>query len=72
MYPNLDPTKHPRMCVIFNNVSKNNYPEKLFPEYGETGVAKTSETEVSFDKYIHEYRNLLIDALDKQYKTIDK
>ena len=36
LYEELDPDRHPRMCIIFNNVSKNIYPEKLIPKYGMT------------------------------------
>ena len=44
MYKDLeDPNQHPRMCIIFNNVSKNKDPEKLVPEYG-----KTSEEESKY------------------------
>ena len=32
------------MCVIFNNVSKNKYPEKLVPEYG-----KSSDEEIKLE-----------------------
>jgi len=34
LYEKTDPNNHPRLCVIFNNVSKNAHPEKAVLEYG--------------------------------------
>ena len=33
LYEKTDTKNHPRLCVIFNNVSKNAHPEKVVPEY---------------------------------------
>ena len=43
LYPELDPNQHPRMCIIFNNVSKNKYPEKFVPEYGKSNEENVEE-----------------------------
>ena len=34
LYEDADMKNQPRLCVIFNNVSKNAHPEKVVPEYG--------------------------------------
>ena len=81
MYPNLQPTQHPRMCVIFNNVSKNNYPVKLVPEYGkssdeaikeETKDSQVKAYEIQASKYIQDYKDHLVEYLVKQYEKLDK
>ena len=38
--PETDPTKHPRICIIFNNVSKYPKEKKFIIKYGENPVKK--------------------------------
>merc|ERR1712176_1259054 len=77
MYPNVQLTQHPRTCVIFNNVSKNNYPVKLVPEYGKSSDEVIKEEtkdppirsyEIPASKYIKDYKDHLVDYLLKQYE----
>ena len=83
MYPEQDPSQHPRLCIVFNNVSKNKYPETMVPEYckvidecdeeeSKDGPDRTSETDVSPSKYIQDYKALLIDAIAKQYEKLEQ
>jgi len=71
LYPNTDLDKHPRICVMFNNVSKIPHPKKVIPEYGSKNEKANPEseilTEVPWAEYIMIYRELLLDTLEKQY-----
>ena len=65
-----DPKKHPRLCVIFNNVSKISHPKKTVHKYGNriNGEEEKEESQVTWSEYIVLYRNLLIEVLVETYK----
>ena len=72
LYANADPNKHPRICVVFNNVSKVHHAKKAAPKYGtnkqEDKEDKEAELDVKWDQYIPLYRDLLIEVLEENYK----
>ena len=85
LYEDADVKNHPRLCVIFNNVSKNAHPEKVVPEYGK-GTTNTSDpkkevkkqdkknnAEVSDNDSIHteeEKTGVTWEDFIKQYRTL--
>ena len=67
IYKDADLFLHPRMCVVFNNVSKVYTPETNTFTFDKTG-AKKEETEkpLIWKDYIINYKDNLLEAL-KQY-----
>ena len=54
------------MCIVFNNVSKVNYPKSTQPEYDSFDDSEEEpEQEVTFKEYIVIYRKTLIEVLQK-------
>ena len=64
-----DPKKHPRMCVVFNNVSKIDHPKKTVHKYGDliNDEKEETETEVTWKEYIVLYKKTLIEVLVETY-----
>ena len=49
LYEDADLSNHPRMCVIFNNVSKISHPKKTAPVYGPAEFEPTEVEDIQVD-----------------------
>ena len=69
LYEETDVQNHPRMCVIFNDVSKSSSDRKKKPTYLNSSQAMEDETEVQVNplKYIAVYKYMLIEVLREYY-----
>ena len=79
LYPNADIENHPRLCVLFNNVSKFQPKQKLMQQYGggsdedleysEDEEALQSHMDIpTWKQYIEQYRTSLLHTLENHYK----
>ena len=74
LYEDSDPEKHPKMCIIFNNVSKVNHPKAEPHVYEEDYSSdeldgEPAVKEVTFSEYIVIYKNTLMDVLREDCMT---
>ena len=71
MYKNADIRKHPRMCVVFNNVSKHPHKQRASFQYGMTDQIenKVNQEEVRWDEYVTIYKDALKEALEEFYQN---
>ena len=66
-------SKHPRVCVVFNNVSKQSELEQSPEDQSDVQVEVKQEVrpeEFKSDKYITSYRSLLFEVLQDQYSAM--
>ena len=66
MYKNADLDNHPRMCVIFNAVSKFPQLKKSIPVYSKSqpqNIVGITEAEVEWKDYITNFRLLVKENL---------
>ena len=79
LYPDADLDNHPRICVIFNNVSKFQTAKKMTLLYDEESHEDNKElleekqvensiTPPTAKEYIDKYRSSLLEAMMSQYK----
>ena len=74
-YEDADPNQHPRLCVLFNNVSKISHAKKAQPQYGANEATKDEkatpivdqQVNNSWSEYISIYKEKLVEALVNQY-----
>ena len=78
-YEDADPSNHPRLCVLFNNVSKISHAKKALPQYGASEANKDEkatpavgeQANNTWSEYITSYRGMLVEALEQKYVELE-
>ena len=73
IYEDADIDRHPRICVVFNNVSKVHCPTKNTYRYSEVDPEDEEETEppMQWFDYITNYRDQLVETLKQNHEQMD-